>query len=149
MSAIDIPSTPAGTQLAAWLQAFNSNSETTLREYHERACPFPTNDRDDDNDNYNDNIANDLSFRSRTGGFDPHQIITSEPSKISVIIQQKADSTKQSKVVMEVKPEEPYFILRLTIHPHPMEGKGEESEEGITSTELGDGANAIRGNGPA
>jgi hypothetical protein len=118
MSAIENPSTPAGTQLAAWLEAFNSNSETTLREYHERVFPFPTNENGYDNDN--DNIANELSFRSRTGGFDLHQIITSEPIKISVIIQQRVDSTKQSKVVMEVKPEEPYFILRFTIQPHPL-----------------------------
>jgi hypothetical protein len=119
MSAIEIPSTPAGTQLAAWLEAFNSNSETTLREYHERVLPFLTNDSDDDNNN--DNIANELRFRSRTGGFDLHQIITLEPTKISVIIQQRADSTKQSKVVVEVKPEEPYSILRITINPHPLE----------------------------
>lgn len=146
MSAIDIPSTPAGTQLAAWLQAFNSNSETTLCEYHERVFPFPTNDRDDDNDK--DNIANELSFRSRSGGFDLHQIVTSEPTKISVIIQQRADSTKQSKVVMEVKPEEPYFIPRPTTNPHPLGWKRKEREEEIPATELGVGLNIVGGNGP-
>jgi hypothetical protein len=50
---------------------------------------------------------------------------------------------------MEVKPEEPYFILRLTIHPHPLERKGEEREEEIPAPELGDKANAVRGNGSA
>jgi hypothetical protein len=100
MSAIEIPSTPAGTQLPAWLEAFNSNSENTLCEYYERLFPFLTNDSDDGNNNQN--IANELSFRSRTGGFDLHQIITSEPTKISVIIQQKADSTKQSKMEVEL-----------------------------------------------
>jgi hypothetical protein len=122
MSTIQIPSTPAGRNLATWLEAFNSNSETALQTYYEQSFH-----RSESSDDIADSTANELSFSLRTGGFIIQQIIISEPTKISVLLQQRNDSEKYSTVTVEVEPEEPYMVRRFTIQ---LQGLGVEGGEG-------------------
>ena len=121
MSTIPIPSTPAGRRLTSWLTAINSpsNTESALREFYEQSC-FLTSE------SASNNIANELALRSRTGGFDPVEVITSEPTKISVLMQQRIDGDKWGTMTIEVEDQEPWYIFRFLIQ---RQGLGEKVEE--------------------
>ncbi|KAE9371621.1 hypothetical protein N431DRAFT_426269 [Stipitochalara longipes BDJ] len=121
MSTIQIPSTPAGLKFAAWLSAFNSGSEVSLREFHEQSF-LPNNEF------ANKSTANDLALRSRTGGFNPQEIITSESTKISVTLLQRSDNERWGTVMVEVEPQGPFYIVRFMIQRQGLEeerGHGE------------------------
>lgn len=129
MSTITIPSTPAGTQFAAWLTAINSASESTLRAWHSQSFPYPNSNINPAHDPENDTIANDLALRARTGGFDVLQIVASEPTKISVVLKQRNTGNK-TKVAVWAEAGERY-VKRFMIH-----ALGEGGEEVPAATAL-------------
>ena len=124
MSTIQLPSTPAGLRLSSFLSAFNSpsNTETALLEFHQQSFLPP-------NEFVNKSTTNELALRSRTGGFDPLEIITSEPTKISVLLQRKSDGERWGTVTVEVESQEPYYIVRFLIQRQGLEGGGGLGEE--------------------
>jgi hypothetical protein len=126
MSTVQIPSTPAGINFATWLEAFNSNSETALRAYYEQNFH-----ESESTGGVADSTANELSFGLRTGGFNIQQIIISEPTKISVLLQQRNYSEKHSAVTVELEPVEPYYVRRFTIQLQEQEVEGGEGGEEI------------------
>jgi hypothetical protein len=112
---IHLPSTPAGLRLSSLLSAFNSlsNIETALCEFHEQSFLPP-------NEFANNSTTNELALRSRTGGFDPLEIITSEPAKI-VLLKQESNGERWGTVKVEVESQEPYYIVRFLIQRQGME----------------------------
>jgi hypothetical protein len=129
MSAIHIPSTPAGLNFATWLEAFNSKSETALRAYFEQKFH-----KSDDNDDIDNRVADEVSFSTRTGGFDIQQNFNLEPTKISVLLQHRNDRDKYHKVKVELDPEEPYLVRRFTIELEGLGFKGEDGDEAMPQT---------------
>jgi hypothetical protein len=109
MSAVEIPSTPAGDNFATWLEAFNTNIEIALREYHLKNFPHQNSSEREKN------VANELNLRSTTGGFDVQQIITSEPTKLSVVVQQRSNGEEWGKITVEVTPMEVRYVLVFQI----------------------------------
>jgi len=71
-----IPSTPAGTALRHWLDAFNSGDSTRLAAYFRTYQP--TGRADDE-----------LHFRDQTGGFDLVSIERSEPRHIEFTVKER------------------------------------------------------------
>lgn len=75
-----IPQTPAGRILRAWLDAFNSGDRATLETYIKTFDPKQS-------------IDVMLNFRSQTGGFDLLGIESSEPKLIKFRVKEKASAT--------------------------------------------------------
>jgi C-terminal processing protease CtpA/Prc len=72
-----IPQTPAGSTLAAWLEAFNSGDRDRLDGYYKTYDPSTKAD-------------DVMGFRSRTGGFDLVSIQRNEPLHIEFLVKERA-----------------------------------------------------------
>jgi retinol-binding protein 3 len=79
----DIPATPAGRVLAAWLEAFNSGDRARMDTYRQQFEPAAE-------------LTLDMvmSFRGRTGGFDLVGIRRSEPLYIEYLVKERASDTR-------------------------------------------------------
>ena len=75
---VNVPATPAGTVLSAWLEAFNSRDRARLESYLAKYEP--------DRKNALDNLTN---FRDRTGGFTLVSIQKSEPLHLQAIVKER------------------------------------------------------------
>ena len=76
-----IPQTPAGSTLAAWLEAFNSGDRDQLDGYYKTYDPSKKAD-------------DVMGFRSRTGGFDLVSIQRNEPLHIEFLVKERAGPTE-------------------------------------------------------
>lgn len=76
----EIPDTPAGRVLSAWLQAFNSGDQAQLDAYYHKYQPSQS-------------AKDQMPFRAQTGGFDLLQIIKSEPLHIEFLVKEKLSDT--------------------------------------------------------
>jgi hypothetical protein len=72
----DIPNTPAGSVLRAWLDAFNSGNSRRMDAYHRRYQPERT-------------LGDEVGFRERTGGFELVSILRSEPRELAFLVQER------------------------------------------------------------
>jgi hypothetical protein len=79
-SQVQIPDTPAGHTLQAWLDAFNSADRSKIENYVKTIDP-------------NENVDGMMSFRSRTGGFDLLSIESSEPLHVRFRVKEKSSDT--------------------------------------------------------
>lgn len=103
----EIPKTPAGKVLAAWLTSFNSADPAQFRAFDEtyrREAAPPIEDR--------------LAFREGTGGFTLLRIEKSEPSSLVALLQEKS-SDSVARLELTVSSEEPPKIVGSTISPAP------------------------------
>jgi hypothetical protein len=71
-----VPSTPAGTALRQWLDAFNSGDSTRLAAYFHKYQPTGR-------------AEDELHFREQTGGFDLVSIERSEPRHIEFTVKER------------------------------------------------------------
>ena len=76
----EIPNTPAGHTLRAWLDAFNSGDRPRIENYVKRIDP-------------SQNADGMLTFRNSTGGFDLLSIDSSEPLHILFRVKEKDSAT--------------------------------------------------------
>lgn len=77
---INIPDTPAGHTLKAWLDAFNSGDRATEEKYLKTYDPERS-------------LDNEMSFRGMTGGFILTQILKSEPQRIEFMVKERNSDT--------------------------------------------------------
>lgn len=77
---INIPDTPAGHTLKAWLDAFNSGDRATEEKYLRTYDPERS-------------LDNEMSFRGMTGGFILTQILKSEPQRIEFMVKERNSDT--------------------------------------------------------
>jgi hypothetical protein len=77
---VNIPDTPAGHTLQAWLDAFNSGDRARIETYVKTIDPSETAD-------------GMVSFRTQTGGFDLLSIESSEPLHIRFRVKEKGSLT--------------------------------------------------------
>lgn len=98
--------TPAYTQFTAWLAAFNQGGDT-LRQFLERNYPARM-----------PRINGDLELRERTGGFELMKIEESSATSVAALVQERA-SDQIARIMLEVAPEPPYNIVRVTGQPVP------------------------------
>lgn len=107
-----IPDTPAGHQLAAWLEAFNSGDRQALISYHEQHFPYEVASRDVHG------IQREHGLSRGTGGFDPRRFEESEGHRLVVLLQER-NSPQHARVALEVAPEPPHAVTRFVINPIP------------------------------
>ncbi len=78
---VDIPDTPAGHTLAAWLEAFNSGDPELMDAYYQKYEP-------------NQSAEAQMPFRNRTGGFELLSIEKSERLSIEFLVKGHASETR-------------------------------------------------------
>jgi hypothetical protein len=112
LSGAPLPETPAGRQLSAWLEAFNSGDRQTLALYHERNFRYEVASRDVSTNEREHGLS------QGTGGFDPRRFEISETHRLMVLLQERK-GPGYARVVLEVAPEPPHAVTRFRIGPIP------------------------------
>src|SRR6266403_5527699 len=102
---VNIPDTPAGHTLKAWLDAFNSGDRATEEKYLKTYDPERS-------------LDDEMRFRGMTGGFILTQILTSDPERIEFMVKERnSDTIAIGK--MEVKPGEPAKVASFGLRAIP------------------------------
>jgi hypothetical protein len=92
----EIPKTPAGEALRAWLDAFNSGDTALLSAYQRRFEPDVI-------------VSDELGFREQTGGFDLLTIERSEPRHLEFTVRER-NSPMTAFGVLDVSSGEPLRV---------------------------------------
>src|SRR6267378_2743690 len=102
---VNIPETPAGHMLKAWLDAFNSGDRATEEKYLKTYDPERS-------------LDDEMRFRGMTGGFILTQILKSDPERIEFMVKERnSDTIAIGK--MEVKPGEPAKVASFSLRAVP------------------------------
>lgn len=102
---VNIPNTPAGHTLKAWLDAFNSGDRPTEEKYLKTYDPERS-------------LDDEMRFRGMTGGFILTQILKSEPQRIEFMVKERnSDTVGIGK--MEVKPGDPAKVASFGLRAVP------------------------------
>lgn len=102
---VNIPDTPAGHTLKAWLDAFNSGDRATEEKYLKTYDPERS-------------LDDEMRFRGMTGGFILTQILKSDPERIEfMVMERNSDTIAIGK--MEVKPGEPAKVASFGLRAVP------------------------------
>jgi hypothetical protein len=102
---VNIPDTPAGHTLKAWLDAFNSGDRATEEKYLKTYDPERS-------------LDDEMRFRGTTGGFILTQIVKSGPERIEFMVKERnSDTIAIGK--MEVKPGEPTKVASFGLRAVP------------------------------
>ena len=106
-----LPDTPSGNQLKAWLAAFNAADAEKYKEFVKANFPSRAQRADQD-----------LGFREATGGLDVKKIEESTPTKTVVLMQERL-SDQMGRLTLEVEAAEPHKITALGLRaiPRPAE----------------------------
>lgn len=109
---VEIPSTPAGEWLVAWLTAFNKGDRQSIQSWVETSFKDPQAR----------SVDREVEFRNRTGGFELKKIEESNPNKVSGLVKER-NSDQYARFVIEVEPEPPHRIsgFGLRAIPRPAE----------------------------
>jgi D-alanyl-D-alanine carboxypeptidase len=102
-----LPDTPAGKVVAAWLAQFNSGDPAQMRAFD---AAYPRKDMP--------SIEDRLAFRDATGGFILARIEKSEPTAISVLLQEK-NSDMTAHLEIQVSTDDPPKILSTLLEGVP------------------------------
>ena len=98
---VNIPDTPAGHTLKAWLDAFNSGDRATEEKYLKTYDPERS-------------LDDEMRFRGMTGGFILTQILRSDLERIEFTVKERnSDTVAIGK--MEVKPGEPAKVASFSL----------------------------------
>ena len=102
---VNMPDTPAGHTLKAWLDAFNGGDRATEEKYLKTYDPERS-------------LDNEMSFRSMTGGFILTQILKSEPQRIEFMVKERNSETIAIGK-MEVNSGEPAKVASFNLRAVP------------------------------
>jgi len=108
---IQFPNTPAGRQSAAWLEAFNSGTRESYRDFLQKNFPSRAGQ-----------IDQEMGFREMTGGFELKTMEESTPTKLVALVLERL-SDQFARFTVEVETAEPYRIANLDLQaiPRPAE----------------------------
>jgi CubicO group peptidase (beta-lactamase class C family) len=108
---VSVPDTPAGRQLAAWLEVFNRGDRDAYKAFLDKS--YPSDPR---------TVDQEMSFRGMTGGFDLKKVEPSTPDTQMALLQER-NSDQFARLNLEVENGEPHKIVRLDLMaiPRPAE----------------------------
>src|ERR1043166_2429247 len=109
---VSVPNTPAGRQLAAWLEVFNRGDRDAYKEFIDKnypSDPLP--------------VDREMAFREMTGGFDVKQVEPSTADTQAQLLLQERISDQFPRLNLEVENGEPHKVVRLDLMaiPRPAE----------------------------
>lgn len=102
-----IPSTPAGTVLSAWLEAFNSGDRARIATYLAKYEP-----------DHKSAIDRLLGFRGQTGGFTVVRIEKSEPLHLEALMKER-EGSNFARLTLDVSSAESPLVKGLGLHVVP------------------------------
>jgi retinol-binding protein 3 len=105
VSKANIPDTPAGHTLSAWLEAFNSGDRNLLAAYFQKYEPSKS-------------VDDEMGFRDMTGGFDVLEIVKSEKLHLEVLVKERQSETR-AIANLEVKDGDPAQVVGLGLSAIP------------------------------
>ena len=109
---VNVPDTPAGHTLKAWLDAFNSGDRASEEKYLNIYDPKRS-------------LDDEMRFRGMTGGFILTQILKSDPRRIEFIVKERnSDTVAIGK--MELQPGEPAKVASFGVRAVPPGTKATE-----------------------
>ena len=106
LPAVQLPETPAGKKLDAWVAAINAGSQAKIVALHAGEHDAKRN------------VSNDVEFADRTGGLDIHTVERATPTEIAVIARTRTPET-WLRIEMTVESAPPHAIARLGFMPAP------------------------------
>jgi D-alanyl-D-alanine carboxypeptidase len=109
---VQLPDTPTGRQMGAWLQAFDGGDRAAFLAFLEKNYPSRAK-----------NVDRDMDFRKMTGGFDLRKVEdASTPTKVVALVQER-NSDQFARMTVEVAAADPYAITKMGILaiPRPAE----------------------------
>ncbi|QQS47843.1 MAG: hypothetical protein IPM66_04075 [Acidobacteriota bacterium] len=101
---VKIPDTPAGTTLAAFLDAFNSGDINKMKAFHR------------EKGGSEENADKDMGFYEQSGGLKVLSVSSSEDFEITVIAETRKDGTKV-RFNMTVDSQAPHGIQGIRVQP--------------------------------
>jgi CubicO group peptidase (beta-lactamase class C family) len=101
---VQSPSTPAGRQFAAWLEAINSGDRATIQAFMKKSMPGHP-------------VDSGLRIHSRSGGFDMKRVETSNDTRLVVLVQERGPAKQFARITVSVTAEAPDRIAGLLIQP--------------------------------
>ncbi len=104
---ITIPTTPAGTVLSAWLEAFNSGDRARVASYLAKYEP-----------DHKDRVDALMNFRDQTGGFALIRIEKSEPLHLEALVKER-ESSNFALLQLDLSSTEPPVVKGLGLHVVP------------------------------
>jgi CubicO group peptidase (beta-lactamase class C family) len=117
---IELPDTPAGKTLAAFIQALNTGDHETLKRFHK------------ERGGGEENARQDIGFYQQSGGLKLHSVIRSDQFEIEVLTQTKKDG-RWLNFSIGVEPQPPHGIADIRVRP--TSAPSGKSGERVTSTE--------------
>jgi len=99
----EIPKTPTGEQLSAWLAAFNSGDRAELEKFRSHFAN-PEEHK----------LEGMIAFRQQTGGFDLKRIEESSATKLTGLVQER-NSDQIARVTIEVETAAPSRVTHLDL----------------------------------
>ncbi len=104
-----IPDTPAGQRLAAFLKAFNTGDENTMRDFHlNNEAPSVLNQM-----KVEEFLVQDHRIFSESGGFELRRVLDSSDNHISALLQAK--NGEWTRLDLKVEPDSPHKIIGIRL----------------------------------
>jgi len=97
-----IPDTPSGHAVSAWLDAMNSTDNAKMQAFVDTYMPGR-------------NVQQSLSMRDQTGGYNFKKVESSAPDRTVVLLQQRGGFQEFSRLTVQVAPEEPHHITGIQV----------------------------------
>ena len=102
-AAVELPRTPSGEQLSAWMTAFNSGERDQLERFRSHFAK-PEDHK----------LEGMIAFQKQTGGFELKKIEESSATKLTGLVQER-DSDQIARVTIEVETAAPYHVTHLDL----------------------------------
>jgi D-alanyl-D-alanine carboxypeptidase len=102
--AVQVPDTPAGRQLTAWLAAINSGDRASMQEFMDKSMPGRP-------------IEPGMAIHSRSGGYDVKKVEESDDTRIVALLQERGAAKQFARVTVIVAAMAPDRIAGIRIQP--------------------------------
>jgi D-alanyl-D-alanine carboxypeptidase len=99
-----VPDTPAGRQLSAWLEAFNTGDRATVQQFIDKTMPGRP-------------VEPALAIRAQSGGFDFKKVEQATDARIVALLQERAASRQFMRISIEVAADAVDRIAGLGLAP--------------------------------
>ena len=99
-----IPDTPAGRQLSAWLEAINGTDQASLQRFMDKSLPGRP-------------IDAGLQIRAQSGGYDLKKVEQSTDARIVALLQERGPGKQFARISVDVAAEAPDRIAGIGLAP--------------------------------
>jgi D-alanyl-D-alanine carboxypeptidase len=104
-----VPDTPAGRRLSAWLDAVNNGSRDAMQQFVEKSMAVGRP--------VEQNVAQGMAIRNQSGGFDVKKVEESSDARIVVLLQERGPARQFSRLTVSVTAAAPDRIAGILIQP--------------------------------